>query len=421
MNLHPHKPNHCLHEGRLYVNGSHLFLKTGKPLRDFSNSEEVGKLIMDLPKIAAKDYLNLAINCYWHHFNPSGDGRIEVSLEPLRELLKAIEAHGIYASLSVETYGVGGGQIPQGFWERNPAALAVNHKGEYVRDTEYGYNTAVPSLFSEEYLKASRSFISNLVKSLGAENFLYFETTVEPQYMGSQWLDFSNMAKFAYEAWAQDHPKANPLPFPDRFPASIEFLKSRAWNLFRAQHLANWINGDAKAMKSGANNPEIWIAMDYLDAEASTNMQRLGNPVELLRNLTEVNMIQINWSWCNIDRIPNLRPYERVHKVMQEQKKDWVITEHMTLNGADYFPSDVEGLLRNTLENGTRFGWEFVDIAPDRDDPLTKPNDILPSDFKPQHFSLYDASWQPKPVMQLIESNWKNWQKIATKEQNIKS
>jgi hypothetical protein len=195
-------------------------------------------------------------------------------------------------------------------------------------------------------------------------------------------------------------------------------MQSKAWNRFRAQQLAEWINGDARAMQAGAGNTDIWIAADYLDAEADTNTQRLGDPLEMLRNLTEVDIIQINWSWCNVARQPNLRAYQRVHQVMQETGKDWVITEHMTVNGADYFAEDVEGLLRNTLENGTRFGWEFVDIAADRDDPSTRPNDILPGDFKPQHFSLYDAQWQPKPVMHLIESNWDFWMEQAIDNDN---
>jgi hypothetical protein len=59
----------------------------------------------------------------------------------------------------------------------------------------------------------------NLVEGLGAEKFLYFETTVEPQYMGAQWLDYSEMAKEAYAAWAEAHPELDPLPFPDRLPA----------------------------------------------------------------------------------------------------------------------------------------------------------------------------------------------------------
>jgi len=94
---------------------------------------------------------------------------------------------------------------------------------------------------------------------------------------------------------------------------------------------------------------------------------------------------------------------------MAEQERDWVITEHMTINGSDYFESDMLGLIENTLNNGTLFGWEFVDIAADRDSAATKPNDVLLGDFKPQHFAVYDADWNPKPAMAVFEDNWAYW------------
>lgn len=413
MDRHPFKKGLSLQGGRLYEEGRHVFLKTGKPLRHFGDAKEVEGLIRDLPLIASKGYRNLSINCYWHHFNPSGDGRIEVSLDPLRSLLREIERHGMWASLSVETYGVGGGQIPQGFWDRHPDAVAVNHEGRAVQDTEYGYNSAVPSLFSEAYQAASRAYMQNLVEALGAANFLYFETTVEPQYMGAQWLDYSAMARERYAEWATEHADLNPLPFPERLPADRTFMESEPWNRFRARHLAEWINGDARALKAGAGGAPLWIAVDYLDAEDSTMRQRLGHPIEFLSHLTQCNILQVNWSWCNIARRPNTKAYERVQQVVRDFGRQWAVTEHMTINGTDYYPEDIEGLLRHTLERGTHFGWEFVDIAPDRDDPSTQPNQVLTGDFKPQHFALYDASWRPKPTMALIEKAWDDWMSLA--------
>lgn len=417
MHSHPYLPEHELRDGRLYVRGRHKFLKTGKPLRNYAKAEDVDGLILDLPKLLSKHYSNIAINCYWHHFNPSGDGRIEVSLEPLKRLLSALRECGMYASLSVETYGVGGGQIPQGFWERVDGAVAVNHEGMIVSDTEYGYNSAVPSLYSVAYQSAARTYMKNLVAGLGAENFLYFETTVEPQYMGAQWLDYGNAAREAYRGWASVNEEMEPLPFPSEFPANDTFLYSRAWNIFRSQQLAKWVNGDARALKAGAADAPLWIAVDYLDAEEDTMIKRLGDPTEFLRNLTDCTILQVNWSWCNIRRVPNTKAYERVHDVCRRYHKDWAIAEHMTINGTDYHPEDIEALLKNTLHNGTRFGWEFVDIGPDLDDPSTFPNQVLPGDFKPQHFRLYDQNWDPKPTMQIIESNWEHWMRLATQQQ----
>ncbi|MEO0510973.1 MAG: hypothetical protein AAF065_14075 [Verrucomicrobiota bacterium] len=411
---HAYFEGHELRSGKLWVDGEHMFQKTGKPLRNFAIASEVEKLIDDLPLIAAKGYTNLALNCYWHHFDFTGDGSIDTSLEPIRKLIAAIRKNGMYASLSVETYGVGGGQIPNGFWEKNPDALAMNHLGEVVSDTEYGYGSKVPSLFSEGYLKASRRFMTNLVEQLGAENFLYFETTVEPQFMGAQWLDFSESAQGNYANWIEVNGISDAAPFPAEFPAPESFLQASSWNRFRAQALAGWINGDAQALRAGALDAPLWVASDYLDAEENTMLQRCGDAVELLRNMTEINIVQVNWAWCNIDRQPNQRAYDRVHQVMEETGRDWVVTEHMTINGADYFDSDMPGLLENTLNNGTQFGWEFVDIAPDRDSPDTKPNDVLPGDFKPQHFAVYDADWNPNPAMRYVEEQWTEWVAKAT-------
>ena len=420
MSQHPYLKPYELRGGRLWIGGKHRFLKTGKPLRNYADGLEVEQLAEDLPIIAAKGYDNLAINCYWHHFNPSGDGRIEASVEPLQELVRAIRSHGMHASLSVETYGVGGGHIPPGFLENHPDAIAVNHAGVQVRDTEYGYDTVVPSLYSPDYLELSRAYMTNLVQALGAENFLYFETTVEPQYMGTQWLDFSDYAKAAYERWLQENQPANALPFPDSFPAPDAFLHSETWNRFRAQSLAKWVNGDARALRAGAEpGKRCWIATDYLDAEETTMVQRCGDALEFLRNLSEPDIIQVNWAWCNVRRKPNTKAYDRVRQVMHETGRDWVITEHMTINGSDYFAGEMESLLQNTLQNGTHFGWEFVDIAADHDNPATKPNQVLPGDFKPQHFSVYDADWNPKPPMQVVENNWDDWMQAARAEPGV--
>ncbi|MEX0322629.1 MAG: hypothetical protein AB3N63_10755 [Puniceicoccaceae bacterium] len=410
MRTHPYLDGHELRDGKLWVNGEHRFLKTGKPLRNYGDADEVESIIEELPIIASKGYDNLALNCYWHHLNPTGDGQIEKSVEPLSRLIQAIHDHGMYTSLSVETYGVGGGQIPAGFWEAHPESIAINHEGKVVRDTEYGYNSAVPSLFSKAYLEASRRYMTNIVSALGAENFLYVETTVEPQYMGAQWLDFSDEAKAAYEKWLAENSRPEALPFPEEFPAIPEFLHSTAWNCFRANALAEWVNEDARALRAGAyDGGHLWIASDYLDAEEKTMPQRCGDPVELLRNMSETDIVQINWSWCNVNRRPNKKAYERVRQVMKETGRDWVITEHMTINGSDYYENEMVELLENTLQNSTRFGWEFVDIAADRDDPSTKPNQVIPGDFKPQHFSVYDANWNPKPPMQVVESTWDEW------------
>ena len=94
---------------------------------------------------------------------------------------------------------------------------------------------------------------------------------------------------------------------------------------------------------------------------------------------------------------------------MEETGRDWAITEHMTINGTDYHPHEMEALLRNTIAHSTPFGWEFVDILADREDPTLPPGTVLPNAFKPRHFSVYGPDWQAKPAMAVVDDHWESW------------
>ncbi|MEX0669901.1 MAG: hypothetical protein WD060_05545 [Pirellulales bacterium] len=78
-----------IRDGKLYVDGSWVFLKIGRPLRNFADPAACQKLTETLDTLQAKGFNALELNCYWHHFDK-----------------------GMFPCLSVETYGVGGGQIP---------------------------------------------------------------------------------------------------------------------------------------------------------------------------------------------------------------------------------------------------------------------------------------------------------------------
>src|SRR5215203_3020882 len=88
--------NWVIKGGKLYVDGKWVFLKTAKPLHNFADAKEVETLIGDLDVIQKKNYNCIEINCYWHHFDHAGDGTIDVSLEPLRKLIDAIYARGMF-------------------------------------------------------------------------------------------------------------------------------------------------------------------------------------------------------------------------------------------------------------------------------------------------------------------------------------
>ncbi|MCP4640061.1 MAG: hypothetical protein GY851_06500 [bacterium] len=384
---HPNR-NAALRDGRFYVDGEWVFLKIGKPLRGFNNAGQIDQLIANLPRLQEKGYNCLELNCYWHHFDHDGDGVLDESTEPLARLIRAMDERGMYPCLSVETYAVGGGAIPKGFWKSHPDAVAVNADGNEVRDTEYGFNTAVPSQFAPGYLEASRKYIRNLVKALPHDRILYFETTVEPQYIGNQAIDYNPHARRAYEAWCKKTGVEGP-DWPESFPVPDAFQTHPAWNRFRAEALADWVNGDADAFRSVAGDG-AWIAMDYLETGGAEMPNRNGDSRIFLEKLRDIAIVQVNWHWHLSTRQPNQVAYDNVRRL----KRNWAISEHMTFNGSDYSPEEAPAMLRNTLRQGTRFGWEFVSVGAGSGSA----------------FTVYNDDWSPKPLIAVVDDNWAAWQ-----------
>lgn len=380
-----------LSHGRLLVDGKPVFLKTAKPLRDFSNPEACRRLARDLEILRSKGFNAVSINCYWHHFDLDGDGLIDVQLDPLSSLIEEIYGKGMFPCLSVETYGVGGGQIPKGFWKRHPEALAINASGKEVRDTEYGFHSAVPSIFHPAYRKAVHAFIGQLVRGVPSSKILYYETTVEPQFMGHQDLDYSTSARAAYEGWLRKAGMDRPS-WPGLFPVPDSFRHDATWLRFRAESLADWVNQDAAAFRAAAGK-DAYIAVDYLETCGDEMSRRNGDSERFLECLTCADIIQVNWHWRNDTRRPNECAYRKVRDAMKRTNRSWAITEHMTLNGSDYRPADVVKILGSALAEGTGFGWEFVNVSPASKDP----------------FSLYNDDWSPKPLMAEVDSRWHEW------------
>ena len=385
-----------IENGKFYFDGEWQFLKIGKPLINFASSSEVDELIQDLDILKEKNYSVIELNCYWHHFDFTGNGIIDASLEPLNKLINAIYEKGMYPCLSVETYAVGGGLIPKGFWEIFPDAYCINNLGKRVTDVEYQTNHDVVSIFHPGYRETAHRFIENLAKGIDTKKILYFETTVEPQYMGQVNICYSKSAQNEYYKWRNlNNITDKESEFPKSFPIPQSFIVNETWNKFRAQFLAKWINDDAAEYRKVAGK-NAYIAVDFLDAEENTTMNRVGDPIEFLTHLTSPNIIQVNWSWFFPDNKPNQKAYDRVNQVKNETNRDWAITEHMTFNGSDFTRYDDESLkkiLLNTLNQGTRFGWEFVSA----------------SNYSDSYFSLYNDDWTPKRVMKVVDDNWDYW------------
>lgn len=389
-----------IENGKFYLDGKWTFLKIAKPLRDFSSAEQVDELIANLDRLREKYYNTIEINCYWHHFDPDGDGIIDRSLEPLNRLVNAIYEKGMYPCLSVENYSVGGGQIPEGFWERYPDAFAVDDKGNKVNDTEYGFGTRVVSIFHPGYRETVHDFIKNLARGIDTRKILYFETTVEPQYMGTINLCYSEHARKEYLTWREENHINDPeSEMPLSFPIPERFISNPTWNKFRAQFLARWVNEDAAAYREIAGE-NAWVAVDYLDASEDQQIRRDGDPVEFLACLTAANIIQINWTWHFPSHSVNQKAYDRVWKVIREYDRDWAVSEHMTFNGSDfssYLDKTLNVILMNTLKQGTRFGWEFVNVR----------NNTIDG------FCLYNNDWSPKKVIKYVDDHWGYWLYMA--------
>jgi len=379
-----------LREGRLYVNDQWTFLKIGKPLLDFANASACKRLREALPILKAKGYNTLEMNCYWHHFDKDGDGVIDGDLRPLAELIEAIAAAGMFPCLSVETYGVGGGALTEDFWKRFPEAVAIDHDGKPVRDTEYGFNSIVPSILHPGYREAVHSFIRNLVSALPHRLILHYETTVEPQFMGERDIDYSVSARAAYIAWSKHVPDAP--AWPDTFPIPDSFRLHPVWQRFRAESLASWVNQDIAAFRSVVG-PDALIAVDYLETGGRDMAKRNGDSVRFLTALEGVNIIQVNWHWHLGSRSPNQIAYDTVYQVMKATGRPWAVTEHMTINGSDYRPTEVAPMLRNALAQGTGYGFEFVNVAPSSKDT----------------FALYNDDWSPKPLIAEVDDRWAEW------------
>lgn len=394
-------------DGQFFLDGKHVFLKVAKPLQSFATAEGCDKVKSWIATYREKYFNAVAMNCYWHQFDNDGDGTIDVSLKPLKNLIEAIYDAGMYPCLTVETYSVGGGQIPSGFWEKYPDAVAIDSNGSQVKDDEYGFGTAVADIFNVNYRETVHKYMQNLVKGLQNEGLdlkkiLYYETTVEPQYMGNRSLSYSKAALNEYNVWREtnnisDAESAMPVDQDGnvKFPVPASFVENATWNKFRAQFLAKWVNDDAAAFKSVAGD-DIQIAVDYLDAAESTMQNRDGNPDEFLAALTSATIIQINWTWYFPENKINQKAYDRVHNANNTYNRNWAISEHMTLNGSDWDNlsiKTIDKVLENTLKQGTRWGWEFVNVSPNSNDT----------------FCVYNSDWSPKRHMKYVDAHWGWW------------
>ena len=369
-----------IEDGKLFVRGRHVFLKTAVPLANYATMD----MRATVDSLLGKGYNTFKINLYWHHFDNDGDGALDVPLKRLDQLISHIEAKQAFWVLAFETYNVGGGGVPEAFFAAYPSAQARDSKLRRAVDSEYGTLKRIPSIFHPAYLQNSRAFIRNLLRGLAHRSALYFETTVEPQFIGNQALDYSDSARQSYRAYCAQNNLAYSWPPAEGDPQ---------WNRFRAYSLASWVNGDARAIRSIVGDNAL-IAVDYLETGGTEMYRRNGDSMTFLRGLDRVDILQCNWHWQNATHRPFDLAYDNARSLITA--KGWAIAEHMTLNGR--FPAaDTERVLQHTLAAGNRLGWEVVNARPSSGD----------------RFATYNTDWSPKPMVAPLDQNHALWMSRA--------
>ncbi len=402
-----------MRDGRFYRNGQWVFLKTGKLLRPFERPETADQVIAEIDAMIDRlHYNSFSLNIYPDTFDADADGRVDADVrkpfEGIGRILDHCWARGVFAALSFETYNAGGGGTPQSLFHQFPEVVAIDALGQAARDVEYGpvAGKLIPSIYHPAYLKWSRRFMQEFLRGLGQERvsrLLFIETTVEPQYLGQcnvgdkdrlrAVLDFSPAAAQAFERWQAAFPEEDRRQVGFKWPTAQadreKLIGNPVFNRFRAWGLAEWVNGDIEAIKSVA--PDVYIAVDYNGRFDDPDLVRIGDHMTFLRTLRGVDVIQIaphTWHW-------GTSSWDDVNLANREEHKGWAISEHMTVTGVS--PDDdkeMTAILQNTLERGTRWGWEFVNAGNGR---VT------------DGFQLYDGDWS-SPITDVVEGlRWNEW------------
>ncbi|MBI4581416.1 MAG: hypothetical protein HY718_17065 [Planctomycetes bacterium] len=405
-----------IRNGRFYRNGQWVFLKTGKLLRAFEQAEAAEQVIADIEVLVDRlNYNSFSLNVYPDAFDADGDGRVDRNRQAaylnLGRILDHCWRRGVFCALSFETYNVGGGGTPAALFSRHPEIAAINALGEPARDVEYGgeQGKPVPSVFHPLYLRWSRDFIRSFLEGLGrqrTQRLLFIETTVEPQYLGRcsigdkdprrAFLDFNEAARTTFEKWQQSFPPDDPhrssLKWPRTTDERSQLLGNRLFNDFRAWGLANWVSGDAQAIRSVV--PQVYIAVDYNGRFDDERKLRLGSPEVFLGNLKGVDIIQIAPHVVNVWTPSS---WDDVVAVNKESGKHWAISEHMTGTGSwGQDDTEMTTILETTLTHGTRWGWEFVNAG----------NRHAVDDYQ-----LYDENWKSRTLDVIEGDNWPAWVK----------
>lgn len=423
-------------------------VKTVDPECMFFGRENPDEYLQYPKLLKERGYNAIRINPYWYMLDPKGEGRVtdEKAFEGMKKLLDATMEEGMYIGFQLMAYPIGGGGIPSVFFDKNPDAQAegfatkddgspeLSQKHLWT-DCEYrtidpalNQNTAnkgwpdadcdtktrvngqgyakVPSIHSEKYQQVTRAMIQDVIKKLGkkyAQSILWYETSVEPMYIHSAYIDYSNNAKVAFERYLATLPdeekrkaenegclqegrliwdmdSQNRILCNDTLNQMIN--PDSTWNIFRGRALGDYIRMEAIAYEDGLkgvlkdlySDDKIWIAADYLDVSVQETKKRLHDPKKEARThghrfkyleklKDKVDIIQINAGAAGNNSVD-------LYDIVRGVNPTWAISEHMTFEPGVWKHPD--SYIRDELfKVSTNFGLEFFHPRPVNDIPET--------------------------------------------------
>jgi len=193
------------------------------------------------------------------------------------------------------------------------------------------------------------------------------------------------------------------MPLPDMplgHPMTSKDPKWRIWQAWRASVMAGWIEGDIQTIRNSVGEQAL-VAVDVLDVNdsdyrlaADSDRSLAGGPSRIFRTINP-NIYKVNWTWL----LGTCESWDRGYNlcVPIAAANNRAISEHMTLNNADFSPEDVDPILKNTLAKGNRFGWWLCAWA-------NVGNNVG---------YLYNNDWSPKPVIKVLDDHRDDYLRLA--------
>ena len=389
-----------IEDSHLEINGTPTFLKTGWIGDNLQAdlTDRVGKLV-------EKGYNSSSIGCFHKEMEitnaTSGGAAFYRPLTQLNNFISTAAASGLVQCIDFQTENVGGVNAAKYLFDWYPNTQAYDSSGQPAVDSEYDSYAKIQSLFAPGYLNRSRNFMTYILKNIDLDKITFYETTVEPQYIGTLLLDYSVEAYNEWRYWLSWRYSLSTLNSlwsttytsytQIAMPTNSASAQWDIWQTWRSYGLANWVNGDIQTIRNVVGERAL-VATDMLIANRMDN--RMGNPTNFC-NSVYPNVFQVNWTWHN--NAPWDVGYDLMTPIAFE--KNIALSEHMTFSGifCPGIPDDADTLLMRTLSRGNAFGWYFINFR-----PITSSGGCL-----------YNDDWTPKANIAVIDNNNAHYMNLA--------